>query len=227
MLLFWDAIFWWPAFLSLFSCLVFAWFFKDFEWLIGITRYRHTNERTSFIIMIFGNYVLKLFLQYFEVMLNIFEFSRVWENTESWLVYVNNLFWIAQPCFSNNIRKQSYSKLLFLAFRTFNRCNLSELKKSNSFIYVAIGKHCWIIRLGELNSDQKYLCQINQEILKASKNNCNCLKAFQLMCPYLARNCWRISTGCFIYNFVIQVISEKTLCSKGFASNLRDIFAWK
>ena len=32
------------------------------------------------------------------------------------------------------------------------------------------------------------------------------------------------STGFFIYNFVIQVISEKTLCRKGFTSNLRDIF---
>ena len=30
--------------------------------------------------------------------------------------------------------------------------------------------------------------------------------------------------GCFIYNFVIQVISEKTLCSKDFTGNLRDIF---
>ena len=33
--------------------------------------------------------------------------------------------------------------------------------------------------------------------------------------------------SCFIYNFVIQVISEKTLCSKGFTSNLREIFTWK
>ena len=30
----------------------------------------------------------------------------------------------------------------------------------------------------------------------------------------MARNCWSCSTGCFIYNFVIQVISEKPLCSK-------------
>ena len=28
----------------------------------------------------------------------------------------------------------------------------------------------------------------------------------------------------FIYGFVIQVISVKTLCTKGFASNLTDIF---
>ena len=32
------------------------------------------------------------------------------------------------------------------------------------------------------------------------------------------------STGCFIFNFVIQVISEKTLHSKGFTSNWRDTF---
>ena len=32
----------------------------------------------------------------------------------------------------------------------------------------------------------------------------------------------RRSTGCFIYNFVIQVISAKTPCSKDFTSNLRD-----
>ena len=40
------------------------------------------------------------------------------------------------------------------------------------------------------------------------------------------RICWGRSTGYFIYNFVIQVISEKTLCRKDFTSNLRDIFAW-
>ena len=31
--------------------------------------------------------------------LNIFEFSRVWENVESWLVYTNKIFRIAQPYF--------------------------------------------------------------------------------------------------------------------------------
>ena len=30
-----------------------------------------------------------------------------------------------------------------------------------------------------------------------------------------------------VYSSVIQVISEKTLCSKGFTSNLWDIFTWK
>ena len=31
-------------------------------------------------------FIVKIKLKYFEVMLNIFEFSRVWENAESWLV---------------------------------------------------------------------------------------------------------------------------------------------
>ena len=39
----------------------------------------------------------------------------------------------------------------------------------------------------------------------------------------MARICWGCSTGCFIYSFAVQVISEKTLCSKGFSSNLRQI----
>ena len=46
-------------------------------------------------------------IKYFEVMLNIFELSRVWENIESWLVYANKLFWIAQPYFSTDIIKRS------------------------------------------------------------------------------------------------------------------------
>ena len=40
-------------------------------------------------------------------MLNIFEFSRVWENAECWLVYANKLFWIAQPYFLTDMIKQS------------------------------------------------------------------------------------------------------------------------
>ena len=45
--------------------------------------------------------------KYFEIMLNIFECSQEWENLESWLVYANKLFWIAQPYFSTDIMKQS------------------------------------------------------------------------------------------------------------------------
>ena len=48
-------------------------------------------------------------LKYFEVVfvLSIFEILQVWENVESWLVYANNLFWIAQPYFSTAIIKRS------------------------------------------------------------------------------------------------------------------------
>ena len=42
---------------------------------------------------------------------------------------------------------------------------------------------------------------------EASKNNPSSSKALQLLCPYSARTCWGCSTGCFAYNFVIQVIS--------------------
>ena len=42
-------------------------------------------------------------LKYFEVMLNIFEFLRVWENVESWLVFANKLFRTAQPYFLTDI----------------------------------------------------------------------------------------------------------------------------
>ena len=40
-----------------------------------------------------------------------------------------------------------------------NRYNLSKLKKSNCFIYIAIAEHCWVIKLGELKSDQKYFAR--------------------------------------------------------------------
>ena len=46
-------------------------------------------------------------LKYFEVMLKFFEFLRVWENVEFWLVYASKLFWITQPYFSNDMIKQS------------------------------------------------------------------------------------------------------------------------
>ena len=45
--------------------------------------------------------------KYFEVMLNISEFSRVWEIVESWLVYAIKFFLMVQPYFSNDIMKQS------------------------------------------------------------------------------------------------------------------------
>ena len=50
---------------------------------------------------------------------------EVWENVGSWLVYANNVFLIAQPYFSTNIVKQNWCHVLFLAYKTFNRYNLS------------------------------------------------------------------------------------------------------
>ena len=52
-----------------------------------------------------GGLLLKK-LKYPEVILNIFEFSRVWENVESWSVHVNKLFWIVQPYFSTDVIKR-------------------------------------------------------------------------------------------------------------------------
>ena len=46
-------------------------------------------------------------LKYFEVMLEIFEFSHMKEIVESWLVYANKFSWIIQSCFSNETIKQS------------------------------------------------------------------------------------------------------------------------
>ena len=54
------------------------------------------------------------------ITLKIFEFSRLRENVEIWLVFANKLFWITQSYFSNDIMKQTYCQLLCLAFKTFN-----------------------------------------------------------------------------------------------------------
>ena len=61
-------------------------------------------------------------------MLNIFEFSRVWEDVESWLVCANKHFWIDQPYFSMYIIKQSYCQLLFPASKTPNEKNKVSCK---------------------------------------------------------------------------------------------------
>ena len=52
-----------------------------------------------------GSLITKL--NYFEVVLNIFEFSRVWENVEFLLAYANKLCWIVQPYFSTDLIKES------------------------------------------------------------------------------------------------------------------------
>ena len=72
---------------------------------------------------------------------------------------------------------------------------------------MALAKHCWVVKLGEFKSDQKYLAKYFHEILKTLKNNRNSSNDFQLMCPS-AMICLGRYAGCFIYSFVIQVISE-------------------
>ena len=52
-------------------------------------------------------------------MWNIFEFSRVWENIESWLVYAYKLFWIAQAYFSTDWIKKKLVQASFSCFQDF------------------------------------------------------------------------------------------------------------
>ena len=56
--------------------------------LTGIT---YKKSLAVSVAQLAGGLLLKK-LKYFEVMLNIFELSRVSENVESWLVYANKLF---------------------------------------------------------------------------------------------------------------------------------------
>ena len=53
-----------------------------------------------------SNLLLKI-LKYFEVMLNIFEFSHVNEIVKSWLVYENKFSWIIQSGFLTETIKES------------------------------------------------------------------------------------------------------------------------
>ena len=87
-------------------------FFYNFQICISVPMelyYEQEQHARKSLLMcatqLAGGLLLKE-LKYFEVMLNIFEFSRVWENVESWLVSVNKLFF-AQPYFSTNVIKQS------------------------------------------------------------------------------------------------------------------------
>ena len=52
-------------------------------------------------------------------------------------------------------------------------------------------------------------------------------KSFSTNAPIVGEDFLRGSTGCFISSFVFQTISKKTLCGKGFTSNMRDIFYMK
>ena len=50
-------------------------------------------------------------------------------------------------------------------------------------------------------------------------------ESFSTNVPIVCEDLLRAFYNFFIYSFVVQVISEKTLRSKDFTSNLRDIFA--
>ena len=50
-----------------------------------------------------------------------------------------------------------------------NRYNLSKLKKSNCYIYIAIANYCWVIKLGELKNDQKYFAKQVRKSCKPPK----------------------------------------------------------
>ena len=67
------------------------------------------------------------------------------------------------------------------------------------------------------------LCQISQEILKASKNNHSSWRDLQLMCIQLTRICEGCSTG----RFVFQVITEGGMCRIDFSRNLKGILMCK
>ena len=60
-------------------------------------------------------------VKYFEVMLNIFEFSQVKEIDKSWLVYVNKFSWIIQSCFLTETKNEVSASFFFLYFRTLLR----------------------------------------------------------------------------------------------------------
>ena len=66
-------------------------------------------------------------------------------------------------------------------------------------------------------------CQINQEFLNP-QNIDQQFESFSTIVSIVGEDLLKGFTRCFICNFLIKVISEKTMCSKGFISNLRDNF---
>ena len=83
-----------------------------------------------------GDLLLKK-LKYFEVILNIFEFLRVWRNAESWLVFANR-FWITQPYFSTNIIKQSHCQLFLLLRLSTLIISLNTTKKNQIVLFTLL-----------------------------------------------------------------------------------------
>ena len=108
----------------------------------------------------------------------------IFPGVRNFRILIDTCKWIFMNGLSTRIIFQIFFFLLFRLFKqklrclancySFNRYNLSV----KCFVYIALAKNCWEIKLSEFKSDQKILCQINQEILKTSKNNHNSSKAF-------------------------------------------------
>ena len=87
--------------------LKFSWLSNVIPWNYNANRNSHV--RKSLVIcatQLAGGLLLKM-LKYFEVMLNIFEFSNVKKILEPWLVYLNKFSWIIQSCFLTETIKES------------------------------------------------------------------------------------------------------------------------
>ena len=111
-------------------------------------------------------------LKYFKVMLNIFEFSRVWENVEAWLFYRNH-FMNRPIIFRDWDDKTPASFSYFLDLSWKIRFSLqsvtiltvlislycNETSQLNCFVYIALAKNRWEINLEEFKSDQKYFAK--------------------------------------------------------------------
>ena len=96
-----------------------------------------------------------------------------------------------------------------------NRFNLSIIKRLINLFYLHYSCKKLVQKSNRENLKViKILCQINQEIMKSSKNNQSSWKARRLMCTKLARICWGRSKSCFLYGFAFQVISEKHCVAK-------------
>ena len=119
----------------------------------------------------YRGFIVKKAKIFWSCVFKVFEVLRVRENVESWLVYANKFFWISQPYFSTGIIKGVSNSFSFLLLRLllkrkflikcycFNRYKSlytsMKLKKINCFIYIALARHCWVINLGEIKSEQK------------------------------------------------------------------------
>ena len=93
-------------------------------------------------------------------------------------------------------------------------------------MYIAIAKHCWVIKLWALKSDQKYFDRSIRKFWEPQKIIATVGKFLTNVC-IVEEDFQMEFCSLFYLQFLIQVISEKTLCSKGFAGNLRGIFYMK